>query len=534
MTDGLYRLLGVKQPPNGPLLPQLRAGASALTASEQEKAIELVGTALSSADAAPLLLRASATTGSSSLLSLLLRTALREGLVEAVLSKAMEEPELAPPLLRHLRWLATPPALEDLAGLLEAAERETQLSLIPLLPSIIAETEHVAALATLEDLLAGDSDLIGPVLDAVGGLRIPATEEVRAQSIALNALPSAPTSALPSLLRFALQTARSADQVAALVREVRAHVRPSASPLLLEALRVGLAFRADVAKQWLVEVKTAAASAAARKVRKKKAKAKVKTPAGSSLVALDVWAVVLASGPARLLTDASPRLLGEALPGLASRFDDVLALASSLLRRGVTTLFASAWSAFEAPPLRQALVEALTAHVGTPKTATAALGVLLALPTATLTPYASFLYALIDFVQALSVPQLRQLFTLLRPLVPPDQLRITLRKHVHHADPVYKNVGIVGGVVLVREHLSRLGCQLPRAASAPRRRGLESCWGVDWQLWSTGGAGGGLRTAGGRRRSAGAAPSVTGPAAERAARSIIDLWKWWSQNVSNP
>ena len=72
----------------------------------------------------------------------------------------------------------------------------------------------------------------------------------------------------------------------------------------------------------------------------------------------------------------------------------------------------------------------------------------------------------------LIVPQLRQLFTLLRPLVPPDELLISLRKHAYHADPLYKHVGIVGGVVVMgdgapkrRELLKLLisGC-----ASSPR------------------------------------------------------------------
>ena len=423
-------------------------------------------------------------------------------------------------ILQQFRWLTVQreggrDMTEAFIEVLPAMPMELRAELIMFLPEIVSDAEHEAVVSALDDIICENTELLLPVLDALGNLTLTDSLRARVIGMALNFLAAARLEHLPIVVRFVLQNATE-ENVKDVVIGLRAldfaapaRNNPAAGAgtsrdargkrkldehsteeaLILESLQTGLGVRSLVCDAVLDEIR-----AESDPNRHK---------------AIDFLMLMIIHGISgtrerdvemllrkKLRTgQCTPAFLTTALGGrgetLHFLFEGILKVASSLVqwtdasvRQGGSRMYRASFVAFVDSFHRQEILGAILTHVssGSPFEMSAALDDLLHLAkhqNQVLLQYASFLSSLLDFLDRFSVHQLRVLFEIFSELATSpnssagsrleDELNIVIQKQISSSFPSYRRVGIIGTVTL----LKKLGSAQDDGRPCERR--LETC-----------------------------------------------------------
>ncbi|KAJ1980730.1 hypothetical protein H4R34_002347 [Dimargaris verticillata] len=394
-------------------------------------------------------------------------------------------------IIRQLRWLdhlldpeQLTMQLMEIVGLLSG---NAQRDVIVALPDIVVDSEHTFVAQELLQLSEQQPELTVAVLDALSNLQCNPKVTEKMQRNMLERLQSADTDDLPVMLKFLFQTVMPDDTVQLISRirknldlasVIHQSVRAS-SPclptgnqrpemLILDAIHFGLQFHKFIRDTWA------------------RAIAELIVPADHR--PLDILVLCLLYGLSstrkrvqgllrKKLTNQqlTARQLSTALRAygyaLQPHFSTLLSLAESLMRLGTTNarvasaaheMYQACFAIFDVYH-RQEVVGALVTHIGSgdPGEVDTALAALLAITqrsTMHVKPFLVFIKGLLDYLDNLTMAQLRLLFTILGTYLhqfPDDQglydeLHIFLRKQLSSGLEQYKILGIVGGVSLIQ------------------------------------------------------------------------------------
>ena len=445
-------------------------------------------------------------------------------------------------ILSQFRWLEHvadgAALLAKLGEMLEVCDAPLKRELILALPDLVQDGEHGAAVELLSGLLREESQLTATVLETLSSLQLDEDAEADVCDLVVQAVASAAAEDLPAIVRFLLAhvSSHNVDVVAAALRgglsremldghgaegngaRAAADGHAAGEALLLEAFLASLRLRAPLAPLLLGHLEG------------------LKRP--SEHRAVDWWLLVAVGAAAdarskarasKLLADKAaklsltPALLRAAIaghaPALRPHLPLQISLAAGLLRStGPATaaalgasLYATLFDEFAEPYERQDILGELLTHAGSGVAAEvdAALGVLVELATRdarAVSQFSPFLTGVLDYLDALTVPQARLAFELFARISYDadggssrlaDELQITIRKQLTSAAPRFKTLGVLGGCCL----LGRLGAAVTADGGAGAGRhaaeteategdGMETIVPLS-QASSAGGGGGG-------------------------------------------
>jgi len=143
---------------------------------------------------------------------------------------------LAKLVLSQFRWLETvvdgAALLETLEEILEVAEPPLKRELVLVLPDLVVDGQHTAAVELLARLLREDSQFTAPILESLASLHLDPALEGEVCELVTAAVASSRTTDLPAIIRFLIVHHLSAENAAGFgsgappARERVQHVAP--------------------------------------------------------------------------------------------------------------------------------------------------------------------------------------------------------------------------------------------------------------------------------------------------------------------
>jgi hypothetical protein len=143
---------------------------------------------------------------------------------------------LAKLVLSQFRWLETvvdgAALLETLEEILEVAEPPLKRELVLVLPDLVVDGQHTAAVELLARLLREDSQFTAPILESLASLHLDPALEGEVCELVTAAVASSRTTDLPAIIRFLIVYHLSAENAAGFgsgappARERVQHVAP--------------------------------------------------------------------------------------------------------------------------------------------------------------------------------------------------------------------------------------------------------------------------------------------------------------------
>ena len=399
-------------------------------------------------------------------------------------------------LLSQFKWLEHVvdghALVETVREMLEVVEPPLKRDLVLVLPDLVSDGQHAAAVDILRDLLREDSQFTAPVLDSLGSLALPADLVEQVVELVTQSISSSNLTDVPVVIRFLMQHLTS-DNAKMVVRELRAGLtfealarsedNRSGEALVLDALQSSLRLHNVAASLLLAQLDEidkptdrrpidwwllCALYSGGTSLEKKKALKLVQAKASrQQLVPSLMRAAIIGHG--RALTPHFCAMLEIAGSQLPSTNDTVRALGQQL--------FALLFEEFGEPYQRQELLGHIVTHVGGGHTleVDSALQVLVQLAkddARGLAHFNAFLDGILDHLDSINVSQTRMAYELFARLAHDgsakggsrltDELNIIIRKQLSSTSPKYKAYGMIGGCAM----LDRLAARAPTAPGA--------------------------------------------------------------------
>ncbi|CAO3565350.1 unnamed protein product [Mortierella alpina] len=398
-------------------------------------------------------------------------------------------------ILQQLKWLNNIIKPERLsAKLLEVvsvAPISIKRDIISSLPEIIPDSEHRTVVLGLVELMESSSDLLAPTLDALSNLNLQSDMLVNARNHVLDTLESADLDDLPMVIKFLLQTVEP-DTVGEVIETIRGRLdfrsinklqRTSKSKLrsssasqtpevlILDAMKTGIRFQKFVTDAWYK------ALVALTKPGQHKAIDVMVIFILHSIVSLKKKIEVLIRKKiiegqltGKLLEDTllvHGLSLREYMPAVLSISENLLrsSLNHPIVARTASTLYTCAFQVSDAY-YRQEIVGSLLVHIGSGSAIEidASLAVLQNIVNAsrsTLNEYSAFIKGVLDYIDNLSLEQIRLFFVVLGSLAREDEvsghtgtlitdINILIRKQLSNPLEHYKKIGVMGAIALVQ------------------------------------------------------------------------------------
>jgi Fanconi anemia group D2 protein len=390
--------------------------------------------------------------------------------------------------------------LQDLASkvveVLPILSLSIQRDVISALPEIVLDSEHTDIALALNNLMTDTVELTAPVIDALTNLNVDSKMINEIRESVLKILPSARLEDLPVAVRFIQQSINptNAQEVINELREklnFRSVMLPTAASTpvgsavagqvlanfssseqmsefqTVEMIRSGIRFQKCVTDAWMKVIES------------------VESPADHKAIDIIVLLALHLSTGRRKAVESQFRIkiksgaLSEELVAttfsshsqiLREYFPSILVLSDVLLRSSdlsvvsfASTLYCHAFTSFTGY-YQQEVVGSLVTHIGSGYASEidAALDVLTNLVetcSPAMAPYAVFLKGILDYLDALSLPQIRKLFSMLSWLTSEspgnagmiqDEMHIIIRKQLSSTNMKYKRIGIIGAVMIVK------------------------------------------------------------------------------------
>ena len=376
----------------------------------------------------------------------------------------------------------------------QACDASLQREMVLVLPDLVMDGQHAAAVEMLSEMLRNDSQFTAPVLDSLGSLQLNPEMLKQVSEMVTDSVASANVADLPVVIRFLLQhmTKDTAKDVVDALRsglgvealnpdgDTAEAGQPGGETLVLDAVQSALRLRRELTSLVLEQLEKVKHAADHRAVDwwlicalhttsvardKTKVHKLVQTKAAKAQITRELLqaAIVGHSGALRPHYQTHLELAGK-----------LLGASDATARRLGRSLYVLLLREFDGKhgQDRQELIGCLLTHVGSGNEAEvdAALQTLVQLAsehTAALSKFSAFLTGILDFLDSLTVTQARLVYELFARLACdapdasrlPDELAIIIRKQLSNPSLKYKRLGMLGGCSL----MARLGAR--RAAA---------------------------------------------------------------------
>ncbi|KAF9198259.1 Fanconi anemia group D2 protein [Haplosporangium sp. Z 27] len=427
---------------------------------------------------------------------------LQPGLMDLLLDRIFDflneddkESSIPKLILQQLKWLNNiiePAQLTSkLLEVIGMSPVSIQRDIITSLPEIVPDSEHRPVVLGLVELMENSSELMVPILDALSNLNLQSEVLVNARNHVMDKLESAELDDLPIVIKFLLQTVE-ADTVGEVIETIRANLdfesinklqknskqksksrTPSQTPevLILDALRSGIRFQKFVTDAWY--------------------KALVAIPKASQHKVIDVMVILVMHSIVSLKKKVEVLIRKKIIEGLLTRklleetilthgfslreyMPAVLSISENLLRsstnhpivaRAASTLYTCSFQVSDSY-YRQEIVGSLLTHIGSGSAVEidASLAVLhniLNVSRTALNEFSIFIKGVLDYLDNLTLEQIRLLFVLLGLLAREDELsgnsgtlltdlNILIRKQLSNPLDGFKKIGVMGAIAMVQ------------------------------------------------------------------------------------
>ncbi|XP_048586773.1 Fanconi anemia group D2 protein isoform X2 [Nematostella vectensis] len=407
-------------------------------------------------------------------------------------------------ILNQFRWLDRIYKSKDLTqkmlDMVTITSCDVQHEIITCLPEVVDDAEHIEVARQLRELLLQNTDLTVPILDALTNLNLRPELLAEVRASVLQMLPSVELDDLPVVTKFILQSVSDTDafEVMSELREnfdfTSSLMPDSASTpanqsrskgtssggnkngelLTLDAICSGIRFQKSVAEGWIKAIESVTSSA----------KHKV--------IDLFVLLILHSTGNRKKAVESlfrnkiktghfTEEMLSAAFCShsqiLREYFTDLLSLSEVLLRSPDHSVCSYACSIYRLAFLafdlycQQEIIGSLVTHIGSGYASEAdasldVLSVLVESHTPTMAPFAVFIKGILDYLDNLTMSQIRKVFSMLTTLafhnpmegaMIQDDVHIVIRKQLASNCPKYKRIGIIGTIMIVRG-MSRIRC----------------------------------------------------------------------------
>eukprot|EP00117_Sycon_ciliatum_P036884 scpid12328/ scgid27700/ Fanconi anemia group D2 protein len=399
-------------------------------------------------------------------------------------------------IITQLRWLdrvVDPEALsEKLLEMITVTNIAIQREIVAALPEIITDSQHEHVAKALKEMLFEDPQLTVCILDALANLSLSSQLLSEIRTSVMKILPSTQSSQLAVVLRFLLHSVVPSNAVE-IIADVRENLDLASStpvPVLTSTPAISASHTAAGAGADEGELLAAQALHASVRFQKCVGDAWLKVieqmPTVGKHKPLDLLLMfILHQCPGRhkgvealirskcrdglFLPDLIEQTFQSHTQALQEYFSSIVSIAESLLRSMNDAVATFAETLYQQVFLnfaifhQQEVIGALVTHVGGGQSheVDAALSVLSSLvdtqPMA-VSPFVVFLKGMLDYLENLSVTQLRRLFTLLSQLAfcgdcdaghVADDMHIIIRKQLTNSKLRYKRMGIIGAVSVI-------------------------------------------------------------------------------------
>ncbi|XP_013394620.1 Fanconi anemia group D2 protein [Lingula anatina] len=404
-------------------------------------------------------------------------------------------------IMNQFRWLDrivnSKELTDKMMEIVSISSMDVQREVITCIPEVVDDTEHGEVALQLKDLLTDNNQLIVPILDALSNLSLKPELASEVKESVLQSLPSIELDDLPVVVKFLLQTVTSQDALD-VVSELRNNLdfnssfpptssstphgkraatgRASVAPraprgveaLTLDAIKSAVRFQKNVAEAWIKAVES------------------VKTPGEHKVIDILVL-LVLHSASANRKKPVESLLRNKIRAGhftelllratfgshgqvLRDYFSSILSLAEVLLRSPEPAvasfgcaIYRHAFVTFDTY-CQQEIVGNLVTHIGSgfPGEIDCSLDVLAELVENNLekmVPFAIFVKGVLDYLDNLTMTQIRKLYAMLSVLafrnfrdggLIQDDMHILIRKQLSNNSTKYKKMGVIGAMMVVK------------------------------------------------------------------------------------
>jgi Fanconi anemia group D2 protein len=404
-------------------------------------------------------------------------------------------------ILNQLRWLDHIVNGKDLCReLLEVvgvAPVEIQREIVTAIPEILDDAQHNNAALELKSLLQSNSGLMAATIDALSSLNLTFDIEAEVLDVAMGCLGTASVADLPLILRFVVQQVNSKNAVE-IIGEVRekldiessflSHPAACSTPrsssqrpsvrlsaevsdrfMVFDAISSSIRFQKPVADGWMKCIEAVAEQSEHRVIdlfvlfilhslpaRKKAVETLFATKVRTQLFTEELLAA--AFGP-------HAKALSEFFPSVLSLCESLLASSSPTITSFTTSLYHHLFSTFDIY-CRQEVIGTLVTHIGSgmPTEVNHALDILATLVEtrrSEMDRFAVLIKGVLDYLEHLSVGQIRRLYSVLSVLAfhdvetggsgVQDEMHTLIRKQLSHVEPKYRRMGVVGAVMIIQQ-----------------------------------------------------------------------------------
>ncbi|KAK2547498.1 Fanconi anemia group D2 protein [Acropora cervicornis] len=402
-------------------------------------------------------------------------------------------------VLNQFRWMdcvvQSKELTEKMLEMVGVTSLEVQREIISCIPEVLDDSEHTEVARELSELLLQNTELTVSILDALSNLNLRPELLSEVRSSVIQMLPSVELDDLPVVVKFILQSVGDNDAFE-VISELRSNLSFSSTSLpptacstpaeqrrsharsltsknkhgelfTLDAIRSGIRFQKSVAEGWTKAIESA------------------NTPGNHKVVDLFVLLILHSTANRKKAMETLIRnkiknghfteeMLNAAFSShsqiLREYFSDLLSLAEILLRSPDPSVSSYACEMYKLSFIsfdlycQQEIVGTLVTHIGSgfASEADASLDVLSDLVEShpdVMAPFAIFIKGILDYLDNLTVTQIRKLFDMLSTLafasrqdggLIQDDMHIVITKQLTSNSPKYKRIGIIGAIMVVR------------------------------------------------------------------------------------
>ncbi|XP_069142684.1 Fanconi anemia group D2 protein-like [Argopecten irradians] len=402
-------------------------------------------------------------------------------------------------LMSQFRWLDSivngKAVTDKMLEMIGIVSLDIQREIITCLPEVVEDSEHGEVAKALREILLQNNQLTVPILDALSNLTLTTDLLSEVRGSVLQTLASVKMEDLPVVIKFLLQSVNSQDAVE-VVEEIRSNLdfnssfaptisstpfstqagnRGSKSELesargsellTLDAIKSGIRFQKCVAEAWIKVIDG------------------VKQTGDHKVIDIFILLIlhstnrkkpVISLFRNKIRSGAFTEVLVQAAFGAHSQvmrdyFPSILSLAEVLLRSPepavvylACAMYKGAFTAFDSF-CQQEIVGNLVTHIGIGfegeiDSSLDILAELVDTHFSKMAPFAIFVKGVLDYLDNLSVMQIRKLYSMLSMLafrnpqeggLIQDDLHILIRKQLSSNSPKYKRMGVIGAIMIIK------------------------------------------------------------------------------------
>ncbi|KAI8927201.1 Fanconi anaemia protein FancD2 nuclease-domain-containing protein [Entophlyctis helioformis] len=414
-------------------------------------------------------------------------------------------------IIKQLRWLDhvwRPDEMVDkLIEVLQVSATEIQIEIIGSIPEIVVDSAHQRISLCLIETMNQSPELTNTILDTLTSLTMDDDSLATVREACIAKLESADLDALPVILRFLLQLI-TPDTAVSSIKRIRIHLDMDAvaqilaieandieegrskgkkperqlQTLLLESIRTSFQARPFLQDAWMRIISDVESAAMLRPL--------------DMLVLIVIYSLSTSHRKKSQIAIKRKAMGGELTPSLIKRtiashgssiqsfFPSILGIADYMMSTALECchslcieLYIHLFNTSDAYG-RQQVIGSLVTHIGTgiEFNIGASLGILLELSRTvpeTVTPFSIFIKSILDYLDQLGIANIRKLFEVLSNLAMlsdsesfdatlADQvisfesslltdLHIVIRKQLGSVERKYKQIGVLGSVVLIQK-----------------------------------------------------------------------------------